>query len=121
MGPFIIGVIVVVAVLSTVMVRRRSASPKSSSTPAAKPKKFGAVELVAGRSSCTAAKELAGERLLATEAPMLPLAGCTTNCRCSYRRYQDRRDINRRRGDDGLPEDFIYGGSENRSRRDRRS
>ena len=83
--------------------------------------RFGAVELIAGAGSCSAARKLAGERILAAEAPVLPLDGCTERCRCAYERYADRRDINRRRGDDGLSEDFIYAGSENRSREERRA
>jgi hypothetical protein len=119
MGLIAIGILVLAAVFATVLIRRRSSSPKPAPPP--KRPRFGAVELVAGSSSCGAAKQLAGERLLAADAPMLPLPECTTRCRCSYRRYGDRRDINRRRGDDGLPEDFIYAGSEGRSRHERRS
>lgn len=46
---------------------------------------------------CVAARALAGRRLLSSEAPTLPVPGCTSaNCRCSYAHYDDRRVEDRR-------------------------
>lgn len=37
------------------------------------------------------------QRFLSSEAPLLPLAGCTeTSCQCRYVHYADRRDRDRR-------------------------
>lgn len=119
MGALAIGALVMAAVLVAALFRQRSSSSRTAPTP--QRQEFGAVELIAGTGSCAAAKRLAGDRILAAEAPMLPLDGCTTRCRCSYRRYTDRRDMNRRRSDDGLSDIYIYAGRENRSREDRRS
>jgi len=38
--------------------------------------RWSAVSIVAGNNSCEAAHALKGQRLLSTEAPRLPLAGC---------------------------------------------
>lgn len=92
----------------------------STKTPAKPTNPFSAVELVTGRSSCRKAKLLSGTRQLLPEAPVLPIDGCDTHCRCSYKRHSDRRHINRRRTDDGLPEGFIWAG-EMKRRRDRRA
>jgi len=120
MGIIAVGVLaVLVLVVATVVSRRQSTS--SRATPAPRRPRFGAVELIAGANSCAAAKKLAGERLLAADAAILPLDGCSAQCRCSYQRYSDRREINRRREDDGLPEHFIYVGAESRSQDSRRS
>ena len=77
---------------------------------------YCAVELVIGPDSCAKARILAGSHLLSSEAPVLPIDGCNRQCLCSYRRHEDRRSVNRRRGDDGLPENFIYAAEENRQR-----
>ncbi|MGB7990122.1 MAG: hypothetical protein WCF44_12035 [Candidatus Methylophosphatis roskildensis] len=46
---------------------------------------------------CVAARTLVGKRLLSSEAPTLPVPGCTAaNCRCSYVHYDDRRADDRR-------------------------
>jgi hypothetical protein len=70
--------------------------------------------------SCAGAQALAGSRILAADAPVLPVDGCDVRCTCAYRRYADRRSENRRRADDGLYDDFIYAGQEKRQR-DRRA
>ena len=125
MGIVSIGAFALVAIVILVIFRERfssaRAAPSSQRQRVGTADRFGAVELIAGASSCASAKELAGERILAAEAPVLPLDGCKARCRCAYQRYTDRRDINRRRGDDGLSDDFIYAGSENRSREERRT
>jgi len=47
--------------------------------------------------ACPSVKELAGQRLLSTEAPLLPLIDCTSReCTCIYRHYVDRRGGSRR-------------------------
>jgi hypothetical protein len=47
--------------------------------------------------ACPSVKELAGRRLLSTEAPLLPLIDCTSReCTCTYRHYVDRRGGSRR-------------------------
>ena len=41
---------------------------------------------------CPAMREIAGQRLLAGEAPILPLADCESDhCHCVYRHHIDRR------------------------------
>lgn len=47
--------------------------------------------------ACPSVKELAGQRLLSTAAPLLPLIDCTSReCTCIYRHYVDRRGGSRR-------------------------
>lgn len=111
-----IGLMLIPAAAFVFLVRGRSGlephSPRSTSP-------YRAVKLITGPESCAKATILAGDLLLAAQAPPLPLEGCDRRCRCSYRSRSDRREINRRRNDDGLPEEFIYAGEEKR-RRDRR-
>jgi hypothetical protein len=60
--------------------------------------KFPAVIIVFDEAeACPSVKELAGRRLLSTEAPLLPLIDCTCReCTCTYRHYVDRRGRSRR-------------------------
>jgi hypothetical protein len=59
---------------------------------------FHAVSIKPGAYACTQANELAGERFLATEAPEVPLEGCTsTNCECHFVHHTDRRTGKERR------------------------
>jgi hypothetical protein len=119
MSILLIFIVLFAAIAGGVMFARRAAPAAKvarvdRSASAAKPEAFGSVELVPGARCCGAAQELSGTRILAAEAPALPLDGCELRCNCAYKRYTDRRHINRRRGDDGLPEHFIYSGEENR-------
>jgi hypothetical protein len=67
--------------------------------PAANP--WHAVAVIASRTPCQAATQLAGRRFLSADAPRLPLPQCTwpMRCGCTYRHYEDRR-VNLRRGAD---------------------
>jgi len=59
--------------------------------------RFRAVELQLCEEPCESALALAGKRLLKSEAPALPLGGCThKGCMCSYTQYDDRRLMERR-------------------------
>jgi hypothetical protein len=113
-----LGVVLIIAALAVVMIRRGFPRSRAEAEPQRHP--FAAVELIPGAGSCAAAKKLAGNRMLVAEAPVLPLDECGRRCRCSYKWYADRRQINRRRIDDGFPEQLVYQGSENRVRTDRR-
>ena len=118
MIPILLGIGLIV-ITGIVISNRRSRS--AATTPGKRYNPFSAVELIPGRGSCADAKRLAGLRMLASEAPALPLDGCTRNCNCAFKRSSDRRQINRRRCDDGLPADFIYVGEEKRSDAKRRA
>ena len=56
--------------------------------------KYAAVTIVAARECCSAVQELAGQKILAANAPMLPLADCTSPslCQCRFKKFPDRRD-----------------------------
>ena len=113
-----LGVLSLAAVLVVVLIRR--GIPRSRAEPEPQRHPFAAVELIPRAGSCASAKKLAGHRMLVAEAPVLPLDECGQRCRCAYKWYADRRQINRRRIDDGFPEHFVYQGRENRARPDRR-
>ena len=52
-------------------------------------------------SCCEAAKAISGKRFLEANTPMLPLAECDANdCRCTYKRFGDRRTETRRAADE---------------------
>ena len=55
------------------------------------------------RKCCTSVKALAGRRLLAHEAPQLPMPGCDQpSCECRFQQYTDRRTDARRDADLGI-------------------
>jgi len=84
-----------------------------------RPNRYQAVTIVCAGKCCAAVKSLAGQRLLAGSAPSLPLPACSlaNQCKCSFRKYDDRRDESRR-----LPGELSrwYGGAEKRRSRGRR-
>lgn len=83
---------------------------------------FHAVSVVPGEVSCAAAKEIAPTRFLSREAPLLPLPACTMpdRCRCRFRKYNDRRQEDRRLfGSE--PDTRWYAGEERRRHPGRRS
>lgn len=52
---------------------------------------------------CGAVEKIAGQRLLADEAPVLPLPDCDAEeCNCRYAQYKDRRLDARRDADVGI-------------------
>ena len=91
-----------------------AASKKTRSQP------YAGVEIHCGQHACGEAKKLRGTRLLASNAPVLPLIGCDADaCNCAYRKWDDRRQDSRRSSDDGI-EPIIYAGRENRESDGRR-
>ena len=66
---------------------------------------FHAVEIHCKAEPCAAARAARGQRYLSSEAPRLPLEGCTqpTRCQCAYNHRSDRRGGPRRNVDGGLP------------------
>ena len=59
---------------------------------------YHAVSIETGLRCCEAARELERHRFLSTEAPMLPLEGCTqSRCQCRYTHHDDRRSQRDRR------------------------
>ncbi len=58
---------------------------------------YHSVEINCNRGACLAARAMQGQRFLATEAPLLQLAGCdASTCQCRYRHFNDRRIDERR-------------------------
>lgn len=84
-----------------------------------RPNRFQAVSIAYAGKCCAAVKALAGQRFLAGGAPALPLPTCSlaNQCKCSFQKYDDRRDDNRR-----VPGEVTkwYAGSEKRQARGRR-
>jgi len=81
--------------------------------------RYQAVSIVHAGKCCAAVKSLAGQRFLVCNAPSLPLPACSVSsqCKCSFQKYGDRRDDDRR-----LPGEMTkwYGGTEKRRTRGRR-
>ncbi len=62
------------------------------------PKPFAAVAIRGTDAACCRAKQLAGERFLASKPPELPLEGCdAAKCECYFVHYDDRRRDSDRR------------------------
>lgn len=76
--------------------------------PTAKPEKarndYRGVEVIShGSDCCQAAKAIAGQRFLTADVPILPLRDCdAAECRCTYKRFNDRRTDARRGSDVGF-------------------
>ena len=87
-------------------------------------KAYPAVEVTSPGKSCPAARSLENRVMLASEAPILPLADCADpgNCQCRYRKYPDRRmgDEDRRFPYEGQRSTW-FTGAEQRNARGRRS
>lgn len=60
---------------------------------------YHAVSIKFPMHACDAAKDLEGQRFLASEAPRLPLPGCSrgNSCECRFQHYDDRRSGHDRR------------------------
>jgi hypothetical protein len=76
---------------------------------------YPAVRIVFSESdACSAVRKFAGQRLLSSEAPLLPLADCTQReCTCTYHHFEDRR-LGSRRVDETSVVKRCYDGSEKR-------
>lgn len=79
----------------------------SDSKPAAKSNQqqsYRGVEVIPHPSKhCAAVEQIAGYRILAEEAPQLPLPDCDeADCQCRYAQYRDRRTDLRRDSDVGI-------------------
>jgi len=85
--------------------------------------RWSAVSIKVTGASCAAARALTGQRFLSTQAPRLPLPDCAipATCRCSYQKFDDRRDEPRRAEDAGGARGSRQPGTERRSSRGRRS
>lgn len=92
--------LLLLAVWLLIRLRRGStteAAPPVASASAAK-SEYHAVSLKVSGTACRAAKDLTGQRFLSSEAPMLPLPGCTvTDCSCRFVHHKDRRSGKDRR------------------------
>ncbi len=66
--------------------------------------KYHCVAVIAGVRCCPAAKALKDQRMLSADAPRLPLATCDmpAECRCTFRKFDDRRVGPRRAGERGM-------------------
>ena len=79
---------------------------------------YNAVSLVSSSGACSAVKALKGHRILAAKAPRLPLPSCSmsSQCKCRFQKYPDRRDDDKgRRFDDASERAKWFSGDERRS------
>ncbi|OUR73878.1 hypothetical protein A9Q78_02335 [Methylophaga sp. 41_12_T18] len=71
--------------------QQQIATPKQST-------KYHAITIQLCHEPCQYVQEFKGKRLLATEAPELPILGCSNQqCTCNYVHHQDRRSGEDRR------------------------
>jgi len=98
---------------------RENGAPAPSHRAPARIKPYRAVTIAHPAKCCEAVKALAGQRLLASRAPSLPLPACSLpdQCKCSFQKHEDRRDSDRRSPGERSK---WYGGAEKRRSRDRR-
>jgi len=113
-------------VTAVVLWLRHAARQKAYlSAPAARrdaPGRYHCVEVCAGVHACKAVRQFGRVRYLSSEAPGLPVSGCTAQqCACSYVHHPDRREDDRRNPYGqwaNLPPAMV---GERRSRTDRRA
>jgi hypothetical protein len=79
------------------VIRRKGKSPAATKEkaprPAVKSSEYHSVSIKLSSKSCTAAKEMTGQRFLSIDAPALPLPGCDiAECGCRFVHHKDRRD-----------------------------
>jgi hypothetical protein len=75
------------------------------------------VSVLTAGECCAAARALAGGRILAVDAPRLPLEDCTrpTDCRCRFAKFADRRDGDHERRHEGSSmRSVLYSGHQRR-------
>lgn len=103
MSPVILLLLLAVLAASWFVIsRRRQASdtgPVSAGVAApARDTTFHAVSIKYGATACDSARELAGQRFLASDAPRLPLRDCVADrCECRFVHHDDRRSGRDRR------------------------
>lgn len=78
--------------------REKSRDPATRGPSSPEARKFAAAAIVPGSDACcSAVREIAWKRFLTNQVPMIPLRDCDlAKCSCTYRRYPDRRQENRR-------------------------
>src|SRR5262245_4397030 len=87
-------------------------------------RKFPAVTIAMPARCCEAVSALVGKRILASQAPKLPMPNCSMpdKCRCRFQKYSDRRDDEQgRRFGFGQERGAWYAGSQRRKSKGRRS
>jgi hypothetical protein len=83
---------------------KADSNQKSTTASAQKNQSFRGVEVVPHpKARCAAVEQIVGYRILADEAPPLPLPDCDEPvCRCRFAHYRDRRTDLRRDADVGI-------------------
>lgn len=95
--------LLLLVVVGLIFYRRRQRARQALAAEAAprltgSDSRFHAVAIRFPANACAAAKQMAGVRHLAREAPPLPLPGCdVSRCECRYVHYDDRRSGKDRR------------------------
>jgi len=104
-------------------VRKRSARILAKGKKQATPDKsdaYNSAEIIFQDCACEAVKEMGGRRFLSCEVPLIPLSDCTTpNCRCTYIRYKDRRDLSEDRREALISQSNQYTAGSNDERREK--
>lgn len=105
-------IVAAIAVWLGTMLRRQRAIRREQEDEGEAPNPYHAVAIRVRGKGCDAAREAQGRRYLSTEAPLLPLAGCSSaSCACQYVHFDDRRHYDRR----GPFPTRIFSGGERRS------
>jgi hypothetical protein len=84
---------------------------------------YKAVSVVAKKGQCCeAVLEYVGKRFLASEVTTLPIDACDryAQCQCRYKKWDDRRQDERRFGVAGMANQYFHGDEKRSQRRGRR-
>jgi hypothetical protein len=117
---FIIWLIIAVISIAAYFISNANTDPEEDED---EQEKYLAVIIVFDEAeACPSVKELAGQRLLSNQAPLLPLVDCTSReCACTYRHYVDRRGGSRRIDEKSVVKKCYGGGEKRLQQRGRRS
>jgi hypothetical protein len=93
----LLALLLILLVAIWLIFRLRRGTAETQPPPADRPKPpasaYHAVSIKLSDFPCAAAKGIAGQRFLSSEAPKLPLPGCTnaSTCACRFIHHKDRR------------------------------
>jgi hypothetical protein len=112
------------SVLDRLLSRLRGSEPTPPPAVRAPARPFQAISIYRGVDACELARRSSERRVLAKDAPKLPLPGCTMSetCECRYIKHGDRRAEPRRLVDFGASPDLtLFDGKERRRANGRRA
>lgn len=94
---YVVAVLLLLAILWFFLLRPKTSKKKKKSANKIVHGKYHCVTVDFSKGACDAVKKLNRQRILSSEAPVLPLSGCDAEiCNCRFHHYEERRGEERR-------------------------